>query len=116
MDTITEYLSAHPAMFKFIVIFALIIILYFIFKQFLKLSLFLLLVVLVIAGYYYFQDPNKMPERVKKSIDTMMSGTTEVVNKSKSFYKDSKELINKTKELPGDVNKLLKGSEDEKEK
>jgi hypothetical protein len=46
----------------------------------------------------------------------MKSGTTEVVNKSKSFYKDSKELINKTKELPGDVNKLLKGSEDEKEK
>jgi glucan phosphoethanolaminetransferase (alkaline phosphatase superfamily) len=116
MDTITGYLSAHPAMFKFIVIFALIIISFFIFKQFLKLSLFLLLVVLVIAGYYYFQDPNKMPERVKKSIDTMKSGTTEVVNKSKSFYKDSKELINKTKELPGDVNKLLKGSEDEKEK
>jgi uncharacterized protein YoxC len=74
------------------------------------------LIVLVIAGYYYFQDPRKMPEKVKESIDTMKSGTTEIVKKSKSFYKDSKELINKTKELPGDVDKLLKGSGDEKEK
>ena len=116
MDTITGYISAHPAILKFLIIFALIIILYFIFKQFLKLSLFLLLVLLVIAGYYYFQDPHKMPEKIKKSIDTITSGTAEMLKNGKGFYKDSKELINKSTELPGDVDKLLKGSGDEKDK
>jgi hypothetical protein len=112
MDTIMAYLSAHPVILKGIVIFAAIIILYFIFKQFIKLALVLLLIVLVAAGYYYFQDPHKMSEKVKKSMDTVKSGSGQVVEKSKNFYKDSKELIDKTKEVPGDFNKLFKSAED----
>jgi hypothetical protein len=38
------------------------------------------------------------------------------VDKSKSFRKDSKELLNKTKEVPGDVNKLLKETDKELKK
>ena len=109
MDAIMEYLSSHPAMLTVLVIFAVIIILYFIFKQFVKLALVLLLIVLAAAGYYYFQNPNKMSEKVKESIGTVKSGTDKVMEKSKSFYKDSKELIDKTKEVPGDVNRLFKG-------
>jgi hypothetical protein len=108
MDTIMGYLSAHPSILTALVIFAVLIILYFIFKQFIKLALVLILIALVAAGYYYFQDPNKMSEKVKESIDTMKSG----VEKSKSFYKDSKELIDKTKKVPGDINKLFKDAED----
>jgi glucan phosphoethanolaminetransferase (alkaline phosphatase superfamily) len=111
MDAIMEYLSSHPAMLTMLVIFAVIIILYFIFKKFIKLVLVLLLIVLAAAGYYYFQNPNKMSEKVKESIDTVKSGTDKVVEKSKSFYKDSKDLIDKTKEMPGDVNRLFKGEE-----
>lgn len=113
MDTVMEYLSAHPAIMTGLVMFAAIVILYFIFKQFIKLALVLLLIILMVAGYYYFQNPQNMSEKVKKSIDTMKSGSTEVVEKSKSFYKDSKELIDKTKKVPGDIFKLLKDAEDQ---
>jgi glucan phosphoethanolaminetransferase (alkaline phosphatase superfamily) len=111
MDAIMEYLSSHPAILTALVIFAVIIILYFIFKRFVKLVLVLLLIALAAAGYYYFQNPNKMSEKIKESIGSVKSGTDKVVEKSKSFYKDSKELIDKTKEVPGDVNRLLKGEE-----
>ena len=116
MDAIMEYLSSHPAMLTAFVIFAVIIILYFIFKQFVKLALVLLLIAIAAAGYYYFQNPNKMSEKVKESIGTVKFGTDKVVEKSKSFYKDSKELIDKTKEVPGDVNRLLKGEENKARK
>jgi hypothetical protein len=45
-----------------------------------------------------------------------LSGINELTDKSKSFYKDSKDLYKKTKEAPGDVNKLLKDSNKETEK
>ena len=110
MDKILEYLSAHPAILTAIIVFVVIVILYFIFKQFVKLALVLLLIAIAAGGYYYFQDPNKM----KGKIDKIKSGTETVVKKSKAFYKDSKELISKAKEVPGDVNKLLKGEEEVK--
>lgn len=112
MDVITGYLTANPALFKTIVIFVLIVIAYFIFKQFLKLSLVLLLIVLAVAGYYYFQDPKKMSAKFKESIDTVQSGSDQVIKKSKSIYNDSQELIDQTKKVPEDVNKFFKGSED----
>ena len=112
MEAITGYFTAHPIAFKVVIIFIMIVIAYFIFKQFLKLSLVLLLIVLAGAGYHYFNNPGKMSEDVQKSISTVKSG----VEKSKNFYKDTKELIDKTKKVPGDVNKLLKSTEDKAEK
>jgi hypothetical protein len=116
MDAITGYVASHPTILKMMVIFVLIIIAYFIFKQFFRLSLILLLIILAVVGYFYVQNPQKTSERVKKTIDTVTSGTTNVVEKSKSFYKDSKRLINKSAELPGDVNKLMEGSEKKDDK
>jgi hypothetical protein len=112
MDAIMGYLTANPTVFKVMIIFVLIVVAYFIFKQFLKLSLILLLIVLAGAGYHYFKNPQNMSEDVRKSISTVKSG----VEKSKSFYKDSKELIDKTKKIPGDVNKIFKSAEDKTEK
>jgi hypothetical protein len=112
MDAITGYLTANPTVFKVMIIFVLIIVAYFIFKQFLKLSLVLLLIVLAGAGYHYFNNPQNMSEDVQKSISTVKSG----VEKGKSFYKDSKELIDKTKKVPGDINKFLKGAENKEGK
>ena len=108
MDAITGYLIANPTVFKIMVVFVLIVVAYFIFKQFLKLSLVLLLIVLAGAGYHYFNNPQQMSEDVQKSVSTVKSG----VEKGKSFYKDSKELIDKTKKVPEDVNKFFKSSED----
>jgi predicted neutral ceramidase superfamily lipid hydrolase len=112
MDAITGYIDAHPAVLIMIVIFVVILILYFIFKKFIKFVLVLLFILLAAGGYYYFKDPAKMPEKIKKSVDMMKSGINEVVDKSKSFYRDTKELYKKSKEVPGDINKLLKDSDE----
>ena len=116
MDAITGYISAHPSALVVIVIFIIILILHFIFKNLIRLLLILLLILLVASGYYYFKDPNKMPEKFEKSIDMMKSGINEIVDTSKSFFKDSKDLFKKGKEMPGDVNKLLKNSDKELKK
>ena len=90
------------------VIIVLIVAAYLIFKQFLKLSLVLLLIALAGAGYHYYNNPQKMSEDVQK----VKSG----VEKSKNFYNDSKQLIHKSAALPGEINKLLKGEENKAEK
>lgn len=108
MDTIAEYISSHPAVLTIIVIFVVIIILHFIFKQFIKLALVILLIVMAVVGFYYIQDPDK----IKKTIDTIGAGVDEAKEKGKSFFKDSKNLIDKAKDVPGDVNRLLKNSDD----
>jgi hypothetical protein len=75
-----------------------------------------LFILLAAFGYYYFKDPGTMPDKVKESVETVKAGINELTDKSKSFYRDSKDLFKKTKEAPGDVNKLLKDSNKETEK
>ena len=116
MDAITGYISAHPGVLIMIVVFIIILILHFVFKSLFKLALILLIVLLAASGYYYFKDPDKMPEKIEKSIDMMKSGFNEIVDKSKGFFKDTNELYKKGKEVPGDVNKLLKDSDKDVDK
>ena len=108
MDAITGYISAHPAVLVIIVIFIIILFLHFLFKNLIRLALIMLFILLAASGFYYFKDPDKMPEKIEKSINMMKAGINEIVDKSKSFGKDSKELYKESKEIPGDVNKLLK--------
>jgi hypothetical protein len=105
MEAITGFFTENPTAFKVMIIIVMIVVGYFIFKQFLKLSLVLLLIVLAGAGYHYYNNPQKMSEDVQK----LNSGK----EKMKNFYKDSKELIHKTTKVPGDINKLLKGADDQ---
>ena len=112
MDAITGYIAEHPAMLIMIIVFVIMFILYFVFKKLVKLTLVVLFILLAVAGYYYFKDPNKTSEKIKNTIDTVNAGINEVVDKSKNLYKDSKALYEKSKEVPGDVNKLLKDSKE----
>jgi hypothetical protein len=116
MDAITGYISAHPAVLVIIVIFIIMLILHFIFKNLIKLALVTVFILLAVSGFYYFKDPDKMPEKIEKSINLMKSGINEIVDKSKNFVKDSKELFKKSKEMPGEVDKLLKNSNKEVDK
>jgi c-di-AMP phosphodiesterase-like protein len=112
MDAITGYIAEHPAMLIMIIVFVIIFILYFIFRRFIKLILVFLFILMAVAGYYYFKDPNKTAEKIKNTIDTVNAGINEVVDKSKNLYKDTKALYEKSKEVPGDVGKLLKDSKE----
>ncbi len=98
MEMITGFFTEHPMVFKVMVIFFIIFVAYLIFKQFLKISLALLLIALAGAGYHYYNKPQNISEDV---------------HKIKNIYKDSKNLANKATSLPGEVNKLLKGADNE---
>ena len=108
MEAISGFFTENPTAFKVTVVIILIVVAYLIFKQFLKLSLVIFLIAAAGAGYHYYNKPEKMSEDVQK----VKSGG----DKLKNFYKDSKEMIDKTAKLPGEVNKLLKGEEKKAEK
>ena len=108
MEVISGFFAENPTVFKVTAVIVLIVVAYLIFKQFFKLSLLLFLIAAAGAGYYYYNQPQKTSEDVKK--------VKANVEKSKNFYKDSKELIHKSARLPGEVNKLLKGEEDKAQK
>jgi polyferredoxin len=97
MEAITGFFTAHPMVFNGVVIVFVIVIVYLVFKQFLKLSFVLLLIALAGAGYHYYNKPQNVSEDV---------------HKIKNFYKDSKKLANKATSLPGEVNKLLSDADE----
>ena len=107
MDTIVNYISAHPSVITMLVIFVVIVILYFIFKQFIKLLLIIVFILMAVGGYYYLKEPDKTAEKIKQSIETFQTGTDEITDKCNNFYRDTKELFNKAKKVPGDINRLL---------
>jgi peptidoglycan hydrolase CwlO-like protein len=112
MDAITGYIAEHPAVLIMIMVFVIIFILYFVFKKLVKLTLLVLFILLAVAGYYYFKDPNKALGKIKNTVDAVNAGINEVVDKSKNLYKDTKALYEKSKEVPGDIGKLLKDSKE----
>ncbi|HUN56333.1 MAG TPA: hypothetical protein VMU29_14365 [Smithella sp.] len=116
MDVITGYITAHPSIFVLGVVLIVILLVTFLFKSLIKLVLVMLFVLLAASGYYYFTDPAKMPDKVKDSVELFKAGVQELGDKSRSFVTDSKDLFKKTKEAPGNVNKLLKESKSETEK
>jgi len=116
MDAITGYLSTHPIVFVIGVIFIIILILHFIFKNLIKLVLIIFFVLLVAFGHDYFKDPATIAKKIKESVEMGKSVISDVAEKSKSIYKDSKELYKKGKEAPRDINKLLKETNKEEKK
>jgi hypothetical protein len=112
MEEIISYISAHPAAVTLLVILVVIILIYFIFKQFFKLLLIALFILMAIGGYYYFKEPDKTAERIKQSIDTFQAGKDEITTKCKHFFRDTEELFNKGKKVPGDIDRLLKDSDE----
>ena len=116
MDSIAGYLSAHPIVFVIGVIFIIVLILHFIFKTLIKLVLIIFFVLLVAFGHSYFKDPATILKKIKESVELGKSVVSGVADKSKSIYKDSKELYKKGKEAPSDINKLLKDSSKEADK
>ena len=107
MDIITDYMAAHPAAITLAVIFVVIFLLYLIMKQFIKFFLVVLLVLMAAGGFYYFKDSDKTAEKIKNSVDSFQAGTVEISEKCSNFFRDTKDLFGKAKEVPGDINKLL---------
>ncbi len=108
MEAIIGFITEHPSVLIMVIVFFLILFLYFIFKRLIKFIFVVLVILLLGGGYFFIKDPNN----IKKSIDTVNAGIDELVDKSKNFYKDIKVLFEKGKEVPGDLNKMLKDSKE----
>lgn len=116
MESFTSYFSTNPAAFTLLTIFVVIMILYFIIKKFIKLTIVLLFIILLVGGVYLFKDPATMPGKIKQSIETLKSGGEQIGEKFSNFWKDTKDLAGKAKKVPGDLNKMLDASKKDADK
>ena len=115
MDNLVQNLSAHP-MIIIAVIFVGLLIVYFLFKQLLKLALLFLLILLAVGGYFYFKDPRKMPQNMMKTLEKAKTETGKALEKGKEAYSKGKAIAEKGKKLTEGMDNLIIGKEKKTDK
>lgn len=99
MDSLLQNLSsAHPVVI-IAVIFAGLLIVYFLFKQLVKLALLFLLILLVAGGYFYFKEPARMPRNMMETLEKAGTETGKAVEKGRDVYEKGKAVAEKGKEV-----------------
>ncbi len=109
MEALSSFISSNPIISVIIIVLVTALILFFTFKSLSKLVLILFVSFLVGIGYYYFKDP----EGVREYCASTLSGITDLSERRKTFIEDSQEVLKRTKEAPGQVNKMLDSSKKE---
>ena len=115
MDNIMQNLSGHP-MIIIGIIFVGLLIVYFLFKQLLKLALLFFMILLAIGGYFYFKDPEKMPQNMMETLEKARTETVKAVEKSKEVYLKGKAITEKGKKLTEGMDNLSIGKEKKTDK
>lgn len=110
MDNIMQNLSAHPMIIIGIIFIGLLIV-YFLFKQLLKLSLLFFMIFLAIGGYFYFKDPEKMPRNMMETLEKARTETGKAVEKGKAAYSKGRAIVEKGKQITEGMDNLLVGKE-----
>jgi len=129
LEEIVRSVTEHPLV-AMAVCFSALLLVYFMFKSLIKLALILLLVAVVIGGYFYFKYPESRPANLKDAVEQVRVGAGKAVDQGKSAYEKSKELvekgrtaldkgidkgkdaIEKGKETAGELGKILGGDRD----
>lgn len=107
MESLSSYFTANPANFTLLAILFAIVILYFILRKFIKLTVILLIVILLAGGVNLLKDPASMPGKIKTTVQTFVAGGEQMWDKFSSLWRDTKDLADKAKRTPGEINKLL---------
>jgi polyhydroxyalkanoate synthesis regulator phasin len=97
MEEIVRSVTEHPLV-AMAVCFAALLLVYFLFKSLIKLALILILVAVVIGGYFYFQHPESRPANLKDAMEKARVGVGKAADQRKSAYEKSKELVEKGKD------------------
>jgi hypothetical protein len=113
METISQYLAHHQWAYTLAVVVGLFIV-YFIFKQLMKMALLFTLILLAIGGYIYVKDPQKASESIRQTAKEAKEKTGKMLDTSKNVYRDAKQLYNEGKNFPGEINRLIGGKEQAK--
>jgi len=106
--------------------FVILVVLYFLFKNLVKLALVFLILAVAIGGYFYFQHPENRPANLKEAVDK----GKQAVGKGKEFLDRGRDAfekgsqavekgkeaigkgIDKGKEVTGEVGKFLGGEKE----
>ena len=129
MEGIVSAVTEHP-LAAMAVCFAVLLIVYFLFKRLIKLALILIIVAVAIGGYLYFQHPESRPANLKDAVEKARIGVgkavdqgKELLDKGKEAYEKGKEFVDKGidkgkeavekgKDAAGDIGKLLDGDKE----
>lgn len=106
METIWSFIHSHQFAVIAVIAVALIII-YFLFKNLIKLALLFLLILILTGSYFYFTAPRKSPEDLTKAIKKTQEQAGQVIDKGKGAYDKGKEIINKGVEITDSVSKVI---------
>ena len=97
MEGIVRAVTENP-LAAMAVCFAVLLIVYFLFKSLIKLALILIIVAVAIGGYLYFQHPESRPANLKDAVERARTGAGKAVDQGKEAYGKGKELLDKGKE------------------
>ena len=114
MHSFMDYLASRP-LAVMAVAFVALFILYFIFKQLIKLALLLLLIAMAVGGYYYFKDPAKAPENIRQTLKDTRDKSTQLFKTGQHVYQKGKNLIDKSKEMTNKAADFLKKTDEKPE-
>ena len=114
MHSIMDYTASHQ-LTVMIAAFVALLILYFIFKQLIKLALLLLLIAMAVGGYYYFKDPVKAPENIRQTLRETRDKSTQLYKTGQNVYQKGKNLIDKSKEMTDKAADFLKKTDEKPE-
>lgn len=97
MSDFVSSMAGHPVALLFMAA-VLLLFVYFILKQLLRLALICGLVLIGIGGYYYFKAPSEFPVRAEKTVNEMTDKTRGVFEQGKIVLEKSKEVTRKIAE------------------
>ena len=115
MNSIINFLSSHQ-LAVIAISFIVLLVIYFIFKQLIKMALFFVLIALAIGGYYYFKDPKTAPGNIRETIHGVRTKTGKAVETGENVYKKSKDVYQKSREVAKEAKEFFgKSGEGEKQ-
>lgn len=94
MEGFIRGISEHPLV-AIAVGFAVLLLVYFLFKSLIKFLLILLLVAVAVGGYFYIQNPKAKPADIKDAVQKARIGAEKAVEQGKETYRKGKELVEK---------------------
>jgi hypothetical protein len=115
MQEVIRSLSEHP-LAAIAVCFAVLMILYFLFKRIIKLALVMIIVAVAIGGYYHFRQPDSKPMDLKEAVDKgreMVGKGTAVIEKGLEMIDKGKAVVDAGIEKGKEVVDRGKGAADE---
>ena len=106
METTWSFVHSHQFAVIAVISVALIII-YFLFKNLIKLALLFLLILILTGSYFYLTAPRKSPADLTQAIKTTQEQAGQVIDKGKVAYDKGKEIFDKGKEITDSVSKVI---------